>query len=281
MWKWRRRVGDRADDGRSEEGSRTTGAFSPGQQVAAEQSLAGWQRRGLAELGLMTLLFALYYATRGVAADGDGTAFVNAYRVMDLEHRLGMFWELGVQAWALATPTLARALNLVYVYMHLPGLLLFAAWVFRHHHRRYGEIRNVFLVILGSGLLTYILFPVAPPRFFPYSGFIDTLALFSRISFSQPSIELIYNPFAAMPSLHVAFALFCGIGVIRCGGRLRHWLIGLLYPSLMITAVIATGNHYILDAIAGVALTILAYLLVPRLSLPRRPKTHFGSGSPA
>lgn len=214
----------------------------------------------------MALLVALYCATRGVAAGVEGTAFENANRIMGLEHRLGIFWELGVQSWALAIPAVARALNLVYTLTHLPGLLLFAAWILLWHNHRYREIRNVFLAILAGGLLVYILFPVALPRLFPASGFVDTLALFSRINFNQPSIAPIYNPFAAMPSLHMAFALFCGIGVIQCGGKFRHWLIGVLYPAFMIAAVIATGNHFILDVVAGATLTIIAYLLVPRLS---------------
>lgn len=222
-------------------------------------------RRGATEFGIMTLLFALYYATRGLAAGKESDAFRNAYGVMDLERRLGLFREIWLQAWIMAEPAIVRLLNFVYMYTHMTGLVLFGAWVFVYHQPRYREIRNIFLALLVSGLLVYTLFPLAPPRFFPYSGFVDTLALYSGVNYEQPSLAMLYNPFAAMPSLHVAFALFCGIGLIRLGRRPVHWMLGVLHPFLMITAVVGTGNHYILDAIAGSALTILAYLLVPRL----------------
>jgi hypothetical protein len=147
----------------------------------------------------------------------------------------------------------------------MTGLVIFAVWVFLIHPGSYREIRNIFLTILGFGLLTYVLFPLAPPRFFPYTGFVDTLALYSGVNYDQPSLAMLYNPFAAMPSLHVAFALFTGIGLIRTGSKMIHWVLGIMYPALMITAVVVTGNHFILDAIAGSFLTVMAYIIVPRV----------------
>ncbi|MDI3341201.1 MAG: phosphatase PAP2 family protein [Sphaerobacter sp.] len=222
-------------------------------------------RHGVVEFGIVAGLFALYYATRGLVAGKELAAFQNAREVMHLERRLGLFRELGVQALLLAQPWIVHILNWIYTYTHMAGLGLFGIWLFWRHTTRYREYRNIFLGILGVGLLIYALFPLAPPRFFPYSGFVDTLALYSGVNYDQPSVAMLYNPFAAMPSLHVAFALFCGIGVIRVGRRLLHWVIGTTFPLLMITAVVGTGNHYILDAIAGSLLTVLAYLLVPRL----------------
>jgi hypothetical protein len=223
-------------------------------------------RNGLAEFGLMVALFMMYFTTRGIAAGKEAVAFANAHSVMNLERRLGLFREMGLQAWVLTEPAVARLLNFVYAYTHMTALITFAAWVFIFHNDRYQAIRNVFLTILGSGLTVYILYPLAPPRLFPYTGFVDTLSLYSGINYEDQSVAMLYNPFAAMPSLHVAFALFTGIGLIWVGRRAIHWVLGISYPILMATAVVGTANHYILDAIAGSLLTVAAYLIVPRLT---------------
>lgn len=223
-------------------------------------------RDGIAECGLMVALFLMYYVTRGVAAGKEAVAFGHAREVMHLEQQIGLFREIALQTEILTAPTVVRLLNFVYAYTHLAVLIVFAIWVFTLHHDRYQEIRNTFLVILGTGLAIYILFPLAPPRLFPYTGFVDTLKLYSGINYDQQSIAMLYNPFAAMPSLHVGFALFTGIGIIKVGRRKIHWIIGIGYPLLMATAVIGTANHYILDVIVGSLITIAAYLIVPRMT---------------
>lgn len=240
--------------------------MKPRERLIARHTAIERARHGVLEFGLLSVLFGLYYATRGLAAGKESAAFENAREVMHLERRLGLFREIGVQAWLLAQPSIVHFLNWVYTYTHMAGLVLFGLWMFWRHTHRYREFRNVFLGILGVGLLVYALYPLAPPRFFPYSGFVDTLALYGRVNYDQPSVAMLYNPFAAMPSLHVAFALYAGIGLIRLGRRIIHWVIGTIYPLLMIAAVVGTGNHYILDAIAGSTLTVAAYLLVPRVT---------------
>ncbi len=223
-------------------------------------------RDGIAECGLMVALFMMYYVTRGVAAGKEAVAFGHAREVMHFEQRLGLFREIALQTTFLTEPAFVRLLNFVYAYTHLAVLIVFAIWVFTLHADRYQEIRNTFLAILGTGLAIYILFPLAPPRLFPYTGFVDTLQLYSGINYDQQSIAMLYNPFAAMPSLHVGFALFSGIGVIMVGRRKIHWLIGIAYPLLMATAVVGTANHFILDVIVGSFITIVAYLIVPRVT---------------
>ncbi len=223
-------------------------------------------RDGIAECGLMVALFLAYYVTRGVAAGKEAIAFGHAREVMHIEQKLGLFREIALQTQLLTEPTVVRLLNFVYAYTHLAVLIIFAIWVYAFHQKRYSEIRNTFLAILGTGLAIYILFPLAPPRFFPYTGFVDTLQMYSGINYDQQSIAMLYNPFAAMPSLHVGFALFSGIGIIKVGRRKIHWVVGIGYPLLMATAVVGTANHYILDVIVGSFITIMAYILVPRLT---------------
>ena len=231
-----------------------------------ESAVAERARSGFIEFTLMATLFLMYVATRGIAAGRESVAFGHARSVMHLEQRTGLFREMGIQTWVLTEPFVTRFLNFIYAYTHMAALIMFLVWVFFFHHDRYARFRNTFLVILMGGLVIYIVYPLAPPRLFPYTGFVDTLKLYSGINYDQPSVAMLYNPFAAMPSLHVGFALYVGIGLIRVGKQLLYWVIGILYPFLMAAAVVATANHYILDALAGATLTILAYVLVPRVS---------------
>lgn len=223
-------------------------------------------RNGLAECGLMVALFMMYYVTRGVAAGKEAVAFGHAREVMRVEQKMGLFREISLQTFFLTEPTFVRFLNFIYAYTHMAVLIGFAIWVFLFHSRHYPMIRNTFLAVLGTGLTIYILFPLAPPRFFPYTGFVDTLQLYSGVNYDQQGISMLYNPFAAMPSLHVGFALFVGVGLIKVGQRTIHWIMGITYPLLMMTAVVGTANHYILDVVCGLVITIMAYVLVPRVT---------------
>ncbi len=222
-------------------------------------------RVALMEFGLMASLFGLYYVTRGIAAGRAYDAFQNAFLVMRIERALGLNFEQAVQTFVLAHPLLTTVLNGIYTYTHLWTVVLFGVWAFFFMPQRYREVRATFLAMLGVGLLSYTLFPLAPPRFFPWRGFVDTLALSRGVNYDHPGIATLYNPFAAMPSLHVAFSVFVCVGLCRLS---RSWLLrslGFVHTLLMTFAVIGTGNHYVLDCLAGTMLAISAWYLVPRL----------------
>jgi membrane-associated phospholipid phosphatase len=236
-------------------------------QIEREELGAGiLARRGVYEVSLVVVLFMAYFATRGMVSGRAADAFHNAYQLMQLQNWLGISWELTVQSWIMQHDWLIWFVNSIYVYTHMPALILFAIWVFIWHHARYREVRNVFLGMLAVGLLMYTLIPLAPPRFFASTGFVDTLAAYSSVDYHQNSIEMLYNPYAAMPSLHVGFAVFVGLGIIAIGQKRRHWIVGMIFPLLMSIAVVGTGNHFVLDVIAGAALAIGAWYFIPRLT---------------
>jgi membrane-associated phospholipid phosphatase len=238
-------------------------------------------RRGVYEVSLIVVLFMAYFATRGIVSGRAADAFYNAYQLMELQNWLGISWELTVQSWIMQHDWAIWLVNSIYVYTHMPALILFAIWVFIWYHDRYREVRNVFLGMLAVGLLVYSLLPLAPPRFFTASGFVDTLAAYSSVDYHQESIEMLYNPYAAMPSLHVGFAVFVGIGIIAIGQRYHHWVIGITFPLLMSIAVVGTGNHFVLDVIAGAALAFGAWYLVPRFTTTLRDYVNSQSVDPA
>lgn len=236
------------------------------QSSSSSQSAGLLARRGLYEFTLVIILFMFYFATRGLVAGRAADAFHNAYQLMQLQHWLGISWELTLQSWIIQYDTLVWVMNAIYVYTHMPALILFAIWVFIWHHDRYREVRNVFLGLLAVGLLIYTLIPLAPPRFFSASGFVDTLATTGAVNYNEDGIEMLYNPYAAMPSLHVGFSVFVGIGIITIGRCWQHWIVGVLFPLLMSIAVVSTGNHFVLDVIAGALLAFGAWYAVPRVT---------------
>jgi hypothetical protein len=239
------------------------------------------RRRGLRELALVLVVTMLYYATRGLAIGQERAALANARGLLDLERRLGLAHELGFNRWVGAHAQVAGALNAVYTYLHLPVLIAFAVWVYRRHQAAYPAIRNAFLGSAALGLTVYALLPLAPPRLLPDLGYTDTLAGFSNIHFETGAIDLFYNPYAAMPSLHFGWSLLVGIGLCRLGRRAPTRCAGLALPGLMLVAIVGTGNHFFLDAIGG-ALTMGLGLLLARWRMrTARPRRFGWPGSPA
>ena len=222
-------------------------------------------RRAITDFGFVGLFFGLHELVRGIATGKRSVALAHGVEVMDVERRLRLFDELPVQRWALAHPTVLHLLDFTYISPHLVAPVVLAVWVIARHPERFREIRNVFILILAVAIPVYLIFPLAPPRFFPGLGFHDTLVAYSGVNYDQAAVALLYNPYAAMPSLHCAFALFVSLSLIRVGQRPIYWL-GLLYWVAISASVIATGNHFILDVIAGSLLALAADALVPRLT---------------
>lgn len=231
------------------------------------QSTKGHVLIAALDFSVAVAAFGLHQLLRGLARGSPGTAMADAQHVIDLERAVGLFLEVDMQRWVRAHPLLLWLLYAAYSYLHLAVLILFLLWVLLRHRDRFGEIFVTFLLTIGGALLVYYLFPVAPPRLFPELGFVDTVQRFAGVNMDASAQSLLANPFAAMPSLHVAWALLISLGVIRLVRRPLSWL-ALGYWLLMSVAVVATANHFILDVLAGTLLTVLAYVAAPHL-LPR------------
>jgi membrane-associated phospholipid phosphatase len=131
----------------------------------------------------------------------------------------------------------------------------------------------MFVVSMGLALVGYTLYPTAPPRMFPEHGFLDTITDFSNVNHDSALAKVFINPYAAIPSMHCAFALMIGAtGVMVC----RRWISRAFWaswPLLIAWVVIVTANHYWVDAALGWLVAAAAALIAARLLAPARPET--------
>ncbi|MGN6675883.1 MAG: phosphatase PAP2 family protein [Thermomicrobiales bacterium] len=211
--------------------------------------------RGLRELATVLGVTLAYFFSRGLARGGVADATAHAHSILNLETALHLAPEHALQVLALQHGWLLTLVNNFYLYAHLPVLIGVALWLYWLHPQAYTWLRNAFVVSALLGLAIYIWLPVAPPRFMP--GFTDTMALYG-FNVDGSAAGAFYNPYAAMPSLHVGWSLLAGIAIIVCA---RSWwgkALGLALPVLMMLTVMMTGNHYLLDVVAGAAVATIS-----------------------
>jgi len=194
-------------------------------------------------------LFAYRY-TRGVADRDAFQAFQNGLRVADFEHRITGLWELSLQSFVASSNVLREATSLTYWHSQFTVLGLVLLWVYLRRNDHFVPLRNTILLANVIGLVGFVLMPTAPPRMFPELGFVDTLANFG-INHNSAIVRADANPYAAMPSLHAADSL---------------WL---LWPLWVWFSVMATGNHFWLDIVAGILVATVAAAVVNHKHLRR------------
>ncbi len=214
----------------------------------------GPRLRDLAELALVALAFLLYFVVRANVIDRPDEALANAQSLIDIEISLGIFVEAAWQSTALESSLLVRLANFVYFWLDFPLVIVIGLLFFLRKRCHYSFTRDALLASGALALVAYNFFPVAPPRLVPEAGVIDTLQVFNNLSYQAQSTEFFVNPYAALPSLHVGWAVLLAIGLVRAypGSRLVLGL-ALMHPVSQTMATVVTGNHYFIDAAAGLA----------------------------
>jgi hypothetical protein len=201
---------------------------------------------GLGSYAAYLLVRRLVWNDRGRRRAAD-----NARRVVALEQSLGVHVEPAVQRAALRFPYVVHALNVGYA---AGNVALNVGWLMLLYRRRdpaFVRERRAAVISFAGALPVFAAFPTAPPR--TLDGFVDTLAG-TKLALDHPSLVRFYNPIAAMPSHHVAFACVTGCGLAaRATGR-RGKLCWYAYPALVALTVIATANHFVADVAGGAAL---------------------------
>jgi hypothetical protein len=216
---------------------------------------------GRREAALGLGVYAAYLLVRRLVVNEEGRrrAARNAERVVVLERRLGLHVEPELQAVLLPQRRLVAILNVAYVTLNV-GLTV--GWLMRLFHRRHPDFhrlrRSAVLATVGAQPV-FLLFPVAPPRTLDH--FVDTIADVSGVDLDAGLISKLYDPIAAMPSIHLTYAVVTAAGIAETSGSAVARALAPAYPPLVALVVLSTANHYVLDAIAGAALGLGALRL--------------------
>ncbi|MDQ3067254.1 MAG: phosphatase PAP2 family protein [Actinomycetota bacterium] len=219
------------------------------------------RRDGVAQLAVVLGAFGLYEAARLAMEPDWGRAFANAQRIDNAERVLGVAWEQSLQRAFIALPDLVHALNIFYFVGHFVFTGIFFVWLYRRSRSGFRGFRDGFLIATAISVVVHWLFPTAPPRLAGV-GLEDTLLVFSGIDIGSPTTSALSNPVAAVPSLHAAYAVGVGIGLVLYGRSHLVRAAGVVYPPLVLLTIVVTGNHFVLDAVAGIAVLAAGFALV-------------------
>jgi hypothetical protein len=219
---------------------------------------------------LAIVAFDLVYEwTSSKAAGAHAVAGTHARQIVHAERSLGIFHEHTIQQWFLPHRLLIEASDLFYSTVHFVLPVITLVWLFRRFPERYIRWRNALAWMTGLGLIGFITFPLLPPRFLPSSfGFVDTLNVIGGIgSWDSALMKDAGNLYAAMPSLHIAWALWCVFALVPVVRR--RWIKALLilHPFVTLFTIVVTANHYFLDAAGGVVVFTLG-VTIARLPRP-------------
>jgi hypothetical protein len=167
--------------------------------------------------------------------------------------------EPAIQAWGQGTGFLEDVASWIYINAQTSVTVGSLAFLYLFHNRSFYFVRNMFMVAMGIALVGYTLFPTAPPRFFPEWGFEDSVSNFVGVT-HESSVNALFNPYAAVPSMHVCFALMIGWPLARLVKTRALKVFWSVYPLLVVWVIVATGNHFFADAVLGAcAAAVSAY----------------------
>lgn len=227
----------------------------------------------LLEIVICAVLLAIYKGARLVAQGDVAVALKNAQQVVDVERALGVFNEAAMQAVALQSIGFIKFLNSYYLYAHFTVTIAFLVWLYVRWPSGYLSARRVLVVVTALGLVGHALYPLAPPRMLP--EFVDTASIFGPSSYGDGgAYGGLANQFAAMPSLHFAWAVVVAWGLWKFSRS--HWrFVGVAHPILTLAAIVLTANHYWADAFIGLLLVpvgIAGDRFLPRWNRNRLPR---------
>src|ERR1700761_6759575 len=224
----------------------------------------GWADAGR-HLGILVGVDLIYELGRGVADQSKPDAIHHGAQVISFERSTHTLFEPALQKFFLPAHWTIDVANFLYLNAQFSIALGFLVWLYLFRNESYYFVRNMFVVSMCLALIGYIGFPTAPPRMFPADGFVDTVTKYSSVNHDSAIAKVFINPYAAVPSMHCAFALMIGgSGFAVC----RHWwskAFWAFWPVLICWVVIVTANHYWIDAALGWLVAVTSAVVAHRL----------------
>jgi len=228
------------------------------------------------EVAYVAAFYACYSAVRnlfGSAAVSPQVAFDNALRVIDVERALGLYVEGAVQAAFLSWTGFIAAWNIFYGTAHFAVTGGVMVWLFLRHPVRYRLWRTTLACTTGIALVGFAAFPLMPPRLLatidPSFDFVDTLHTIGGLwSFESSPLRSVSNQYAAMPSLHIGWSLWCAAAVLPFVSRRWARVAVASYPVVTLFAIVVTANHFWIDAVGGALALGAGYVLALAIVRP-------------
>ncbi len=242
-------------------------SWKAAQHLGTGHSIYWW-----AEIICVLVYYAIYSAIRNATNADPAAAFRHAKEVISFERALHVYREQSLHHWALAFRPLIIACNYFYGSLHFAVTIGVGIFLFRKVPDQYPRWRNTIASATALALIGFWSFQLMPPRLLPARyGFVDTLAKYPTFwSFSSGAMSKLSNQFAAMPSVHCCWALWCACALVP---RLQHrWakMLATLYPVATVTVIVLTANHYFIDAIGGFTIFTIGYVVAKRCTMAGR-----------
>ncbi|CAL9438913.1 hypothetical protein SUDANB15_02186 [Streptomyces sp. enrichment culture] len=237
------------------------------------------------EILLIAVSYWTYSLIRNAVPEQKAEALRNADRIWELEQRLGIAVEQAVNHAVNSVTWLVVGMNYYYATLHFVVTLGVLVWLYRSHPGRYAATRLVLFTTTGIALVGYYLYPLAPPRLMNGQDFVDTVMVHQTWgSMASGDLKNMSNQYAAMPSMHIGWSVWCGLTIFALATVPWVRVLGLVYPAGTLVVIVATANHFWLDAVGGVLCLAFGYGVAllwygsPPHALPRLVPD--GGGSP-
>ncbi|WP_055633184.1 phosphatase PAP2 family protein [Streptomyces griseoruber] len=222
------------------------------------------------EILLIAVSYWTYSLIRNAVPEQRSEALRNADWIWRVEHHLGLAFEHSVNHTVNSVTWLIVGMNYYYATLHFIITLTVLVWLYRSHPGRYAATRLVLFATTAVALVGYYFYPLAPPRLMTGGHFVDTVMVHRTWgSMASGDLKHMSNQYAAMPSLHFGWSLWCGLVIAIVAPRWWMKALGLLHPFFTVSAIVATGNHWVLDAAGGAAVVLAGFGLSYALMGPR------------
>ncbi|MFE2534366.1 phosphatase PAP2 family protein [Streptomyces sp. NPDC059371] len=214
------------------------------------------------EVLLIAVSYWTYSLIRNAVPEQRHEALRNADWIWRMEHHLGIAVEESVNHAVNSVGWLIIGMNYYYATLHFVVTLSVLVWLYRCHPGRYAAARLALLATTVVALVGYYFFPLAPPRLMTGSTFVDTVMVHETWgSMASGDLKHMSNQYAAMPSMHIGWSLWCGLTVFALAKAPWARILGVLYPAATLVVIVATANHFWLDAVGGLLCLAFGFLV--------------------
>src|SRR4051812_45835366 len=231
------------------------------------------------QVALFAAAYYFYRLVRGLVDGRASAAFENARNLIDAERSLHIFVEPAIQGWAAGSHVVIDVASWIYINAQTTVTVSALVWLYLFRNSSFYFVRNMMVVAMVLALIGYVVYPAAPPRMFPEWGFQDSVANFTGIDPDQAKVSALFNPYAAVPSMHVAFALLIGWPLSRLVRLRALRVFWFAYPFLVTFVIVVTANHFIADAVLGAAVAAASAYAAAWLARARPEVWRFGRRS--